>query len=574
MEGRVLAERFRIGELLGAGAFGEVWVAQDERMRRDVAVKFVYTVPTREAATQARFQREVQLAGRLSHRNIVTVHDWGEAQLGGRQAFFLVMELVRGVTMARRLNEGIPPWPLAVGWAAQIAEALDDAHSRGVIHRDIKPANVLLTPEGTAKVLDFGIAKFMGDTLSVHDLTATGAQLGTPEYMSPEQVEGVREIDHRTDLYSLGCLLYHAVTGRPPFVAGNQWAVTRMQMDDLPAPPRTLAEGLPEPLNDLILSLLAKRPEDRPADAAAVHDALSTLLLEESVALSGGTVLETAQLSRADSLAGRILGKAWELRQRTEAQNAARRAEAEAEAAKMLRRARAEAERLLDEAATEIETRFAEVDRLAQGTLDKAAEKAAAITRAAADEAERVRKEAAAEAGRLRADAVAEALTARSAPALGRAASTRPGPSIADFTVPDFVRPEFPGFELARRGYHRDQVDERLAKLVSDRDSALARVAELERHVVQKAGGAWLGASAQGLIADAYRRAERQLFARQIRGAPRPESFELVSRGYDCAQVDQRVAALVTERHLARVSIGALEDLIKEKDLDEQRRRG
>ncbi|MGW7256915.1 protein kinase domain-containing protein [Streptomyces sp. NPDC054834] len=587
MQGTVLAERFRIGEWLGAGAFGEVWVAQDERMRRDVAVKLVHTVPTREAATQARFRREVQLVGRLSHRNIVTVHDWGETLLGGRQAFFLVMELVRGVAMAKRLKEGIPPWPLAVGWAAQIAEALDAAHSRGVVHRDIKPANVLLTAEGTAKVLDFGVAKFVGDTLSAHDLTATGHRLGTPRYMSPEQVEGVQEIDHRTDLYSLGCLLYHAVTGRPPFVAGSDLAIARMQTDDPPIAPSTLVEGLPDPLNDLILSLLAKRPDDRPADAAAVHDALSTLLVEQSVALSGGTILETAQLSRADSVAGRILGKAWELLQRTEAQSAARRAEAEAEAEEVLRRARAEAERLLDEADTEIEARFDEFDRLAQDTLDKAAEKAAAISKAAADEAarvtevaeteaQRVRKEAETGAERLHPDAVVEALTARTTPARETVATPLPRMKTVDFTVPDFVRSESPGFELVRRGYDRDQVDDRIAKLVSDRDSALARVAELERQVMQEAAGSWPGTPGRGLIAAAYLQAERDEVARHEGGVRRPDApsyhFELMRRGYDRTQVDARVTQLVTDRHWAVVRIGALEKLIKE--LNGQGRRG
>ena len=138
--------------------------------------------------------------------------------------------------------------------------------------------------------------------------------------------------------------------------------------------------------------------------------------------------------------------------------------------------------------------------------------------------------------------------------------------------MPEFVRPEAPGFELVRRGYHPDQVDRRIAKLVSDRDSALAGVAKLERLVVQRADSDWSGASGQALIADAYRQAERQLFERQTRSAPGPETFELVRRGYDRAQVDQRVAELVTERHLAHVRIGALERLVRE--LDEQRRRG
>jgi serine/threonine protein kinase len=206
----VLADRFRITDLLGSGGMGQVWAAQDERMRREVAVKIVHPqFGMGEAETQARFRREVQLAGRLVHQNIVTVHDWGEVRVDDRRkTLYLVMELVRGVSLHKRLREPTPtPWPLAVAWAAQIAQALDAAHRQGVVHRDLKPANVLLTPEGAVKVLDFGIAKFMGDTLGAHELTVTGTPLGSPMYMSPEQAEGAREIDHRSDLYSLGCLL-------------------------------------------------------------------------------------------------------------------------------------------------------------------------------------------------------------------------------------------------------------------------------------------------------------------------------------------------------------------------------
>src|SRR4051812_2137470 len=142
---------------------GRVWAAQDERMRRDVAVKIVHPqYGMDEVETRARFRREVQLAGLLAHQNIVTVHDWGETTVDGRPTLFFVMELVKGQPLDRRLKESTPAWPLAVGWGAQIAEALRAAHRAGVVHRDIKPANALLTPDGTVKVLDFGVAKFMG----------------------------------------------------------------------------------------------------------------------------------------------------------------------------------------------------------------------------------------------------------------------------------------------------------------------------------------------------------------------------------------------------------------------------
>ncbi|MEE1739823.1 protein kinase [Streptomyces sp. BE147] len=488
MKGALLAERFRIGDRLGAGAMGEVWSALDERMRREVAVKLVHAqFGMGEDETQSRFRREVQLAGRLSHRNIVTVHDWGEVPVGGRQTLYLVMELVPGVSLRQSLKEAGPPWPLAVGWAVQIADALHAAHRRGVIHRDIKPANVLLTPEGTVKVLDFGVAKFMGDTMSVHELTVTGALLGSPPYMSPEQAHGVREIDHRSDLYSLGCLLYHAVTGRPPFTSRVALAVLRMQMEDTPTPPADLVAGVPAALNDLILRLLAKRPEDRPADAAAVHDALSTLLVDEAVSMPGADILGIAQLGRADSVTGRLLNKSWQLWQGTLRQTTDRREEAEAvaesaraqaesaraQALEELRRSRSEAERLLVAAsaqAQEVTEHTEQIRRRAEQRLEEASWNAEATLERARIEAGRIR----AEAEGLLAGAKDEAARIRAAFGKDRAAPPRP---VASDTVSPF------GFELVRRGYDRGQVDDRVSKLVADRDSALQRILALERRI-------------------------------------------------------------------------------------------
>ncbi|MET8829983.1 protein kinase [Streptomyces sp. NPDC004610] len=359
MQGVLLAERFRISERVGSGGMGEVWSAQDERMRRKVAVKLVQTLRLDESETQARFQREVQLAGRLSHQNIVTVHDWGEELVGGRRTLYVVMELVPGVSLHRRLAETEPPpWPVAVGWAGQIAQALHIAHGRGVIHRDIKPANVILTPDGLIKVLDFGVAKFMGDTMSVHGLTVAGALIGSPPYMSPEQAEGDREVDHRSDLYSLGCLLHHAVIGEPPFTATNPLAVLRMQADKTPVAPIDRNPALPRPLSDLIMNLLAKRPEDRPADAAAVHAALSTLLVDHVVTLPDESPLDLLQPGHTDPLAGGILERAWQIWRSTVRYSADRREEADrwrdeavAEAEKIRAEARKAAVQLIEEAA-------------------------------------------------------------------------------------------------------------------------------------------------------------------------------------------------------------------------------
>lgn len=421
MRGELLAERFRIGGRLGAGGMGEVWAATDERMRRDVAVKLVHVFGAHEAETRARFRREVQLAGRLSHQNIVTVHDWGETRIGGRPVFYLVMELVRGVPLGKRLRElkqepSASSWPLAVGWGVQIAQALDAAHRRGVVHRDIKPSNVLLTPEGTAKVLDFGVAKFIGETMSVHELTVTGALLGSPPYMSPEQAEGAREIDHRSDLYSLGCLLYHALTGRPPFVSDSPLAVLRMHLDETPVPPEGLVEVLPESLNDLVLGLLAKDAADRPAHAAAVRDALSTVLVEGCLGIDGGAVLEASQLENADSVAGRFLAGAREmLLGRAEEVSAARRAEADAQVDAQLRaalalteRAKAEAERIVMEARREA-SREGEQAARDIGAIRKEADRARAEADRALGYATRLRAAADEEVAEARATAESEA---------------------------------------------------------------------------------------------------------------------------------------------------------------------
>ncbi|MFJ9869250.1 protein kinase [Streptomyces sp. NPDC101165] len=402
MLNEVLAGRFRITGLLGSGGMGRVWAAEDERMRRDVAVKVVHPqFGMDEAETQARFQREVQLAGRLAHRNIVTVHDWGEASVDGRPTLFLVMELVQGESLQGMLKASTPGWPLAVLWAAQIAEALHAAHRQGVVHRDIKPANALLTPEGTVKVLDFGIAKFMGETIGAHELTVTGTPVGSPPYMSPEQADGDKTIDHRSDLYSLGCLLYHAVTGRPPFTGSNQWAVLRKQMEDAPEPPASRVEGLPAPLNDLILTLLAKAPGDRPADAATVYESLGTLLADHAVTDPGGDILDVTQLGHTHWVSGRILKRARELLQWTEWNNNAQREGAE----QMLRRARTDTERLLNAASMQAQEATAHAERL----KDEAAE----ALRMAQSEAEKIIAEASEKARgitaeRLQSDAVAE----------------------------------------------------------------------------------------------------------------------------------------------------------------------
>ncbi|WP_328977674.1 protein kinase domain-containing protein [Streptomyces canus] len=412
MLNEVLAGRFRITGLLGSGGMGQVWAAEDERMRRDVAIKVVHPhYGVGESETQARFQREVQLAGRLAHQNIVTVHDWGEVRVDDRRkTLYLVMELVRGVSLGKRVKGTVPtPWPLAVGWAAQITLALEAAHSHGVVHRDIKPANALLTPDGTVKVLDFGVAKFMGETIGARELTVTGEPLGSPMYMSPEQALGDREIDHRSDLYSLGCLLYHAVTGTPPFTSATPWAVLRMQIDDAPVAPVERAGGIPDRLNHLILHLLAKRPEERPPDAASVHETLVTVLVEHALTSSGGETLDTAELGRGAALPVRLLKaarlKADRLLEATTDEVTRRRTRAERDLAARQEAAELRLRLLTDTSRAEAEQALAEAHAAAKRITEGAKTAAARARMAAAARALLYRRSAGEQAAERVADA-------------------------------------------------------------------------------------------------------------------------------------------------------------------------
>ncbi|MFE3636853.1 protein kinase [Streptomyces sp. NPDC059168] len=523
MRGVVLDQRFRIGRPLGSGAVGEVWAAQDQRMRRDVAVKLVHgTLGAWEAERQARFTREVQLAARLCHPNIVTVHDWGDATVGGRRLFYLVMELVPGLSLHRHLRQTPgPPWQTAAGWGAQIAQALVAAHGHGVIHRDIKPANVLLTPEGTAKVLDFGVAKFVGETLSAHNLTVTGTPLGSPPYMSPEQAEGVRELDHRSDLYSLGCLLYHAVTGRPPFASESPLAVLRMQLDEVPVPPGALVEGLPEALNALIVGLLAKDPDDRPTDAAAVADALITLLIDGPPPPGGG-MPDLVGLGPAGSAAARLIDKVWELRMRTEADCAA-----------LLKVARQEA------------VREAELIR------SRAESDAALIHAQARFEAHRLRADARGEAERILTETSKEAAQGK-----GAARERRPGERA------------LPHFDEEPYGYEPAEVGQRLETTLAELDrmwDRMAVLAERVREISEQLGEGrdqdvrWRHAAELGVRAAEQAR-QRNHHMPQGRGPEFLARFPSAEQyGHNRAQVNEYFGMLQGKRAAWRKVLGTLE---------------
>ena len=233
--------RYHILEQLGEGGMAIVYKAYDTRLERDVAVKVIRTDLFGQAVIERilkRFEREAKALARLSHPNIVKVHDYGEHE----GAPYLVLEYLSAGTLKQRLGKPIS-WQEAVRLLIPVAQALDYAHEHNIIHRDIKPSNILLTEKGQPMLTDFGIAKLL-DAGEGQTLTATGVGVGTPEYMAPEQGLG-KEVDARTDVYSLGVVFYELVTGRKPYVADTPMAVVFKHLTDpLPRPKRLFKNNL------------------------------------------------------------------------------------------------------------------------------------------------------------------------------------------------------------------------------------------------------------------------------------------------------------------------------------------
>ncbi|MDX3528471.1 protein kinase [Streptomyces sp. ID05-39B] len=270
--GTVLDGRYRLIEPVGAGGFGQVWQAHDPKVDRLVAVKVLTGDGNADHDRQvARFAREAAVAGGLSHPRIVTVHDFGSAMHNGRPYAYLVMQLLPGKSLSSVLEAGPLPLPMALYAASCVADALDAAHEAGLTHRDIKPSNIMVRDDGQATVVDFGITK--GNDAR-HDITTTGVLIGTPAYMAPEALSG--SFDHRSDLYSLGCVLFEAVTGRRPFT-GTSWQLINQHLKEPPALLRTLRPDTPVELEQLVSQLLAKNPAQRPDSAEEVYDLLEKI---------------------------------------------------------------------------------------------------------------------------------------------------------------------------------------------------------------------------------------------------------------------------------------------------------
>ncbi|MGW0706611.1 protein kinase domain-containing protein [Streptomyces sp. NPDC002643] len=253
--------RYRLTGRLGRGGMAEVFAAEDVRLGRTVAVKLLRSDLAEDPVSKARFTREAQSVAGLNHHAIVAVYDSGEDVVGGTSVPYIVMELVEGRTIRDLLLNAEAPGPeQALIIVSGVLEALAYSHQHGIVHRDIKPANVIITTNGAVKVMDFGIARALHGASTT--MTQTGMVMGTPQYLSPEQALG-KAVDHRSDLYATGCLLYELLALRPPFVGETPLSVVYQHVQDIPTPPSEVTEGAPPELDGLAMRSLAKEPDDR-----------------------------------------------------------------------------------------------------------------------------------------------------------------------------------------------------------------------------------------------------------------------------------------------------------------------
>ena len=284
---RVFSERYELNHLIARGGMAEVYRAHDRLLDRPVALKVLFPELSIDRSFVERFRREAQAAANLSHHNIVPVFDWGE----DTGTYFIVMEFIDGRPLSSILKSAGPlTAERTADIGSHVAAALGYAHKHGVVHRDVKPGNVLITDDGHVKVTDFGIARAMNTEES---LTQTGAVMGTATYFSPEQAEGLG-VDARSDIYSLGVVLFEMVTGRPPFLGDSPVAVASKHVRDHPPAPRELNPQIPPTFEAIILKSMAKDPahryataEELRADLLRFNEGRSVLAMEDATAMIG-----------------------------------------------------------------------------------------------------------------------------------------------------------------------------------------------------------------------------------------------------------------------------------------------
>ncbi|MEU9760639.1 protein kinase [Streptomyces sp. NPDC047987] len=299
MSGRVVAGRYQLATVIGQGGMGQVWTAYDQRLDRRVAVKLLR--PDRVAGPvdsqgadelRRRFVRECRITAQVDHPGLVTVHDAGS----DGEDLYLVMQYVEGADLADHLAEHDPyPWQWAVSVAAQLCAVLCAVHAVPIVHRDLKPRNVIVRPDGAVTVLDLGVASVL-DTDTTR-LTHTGSPIGSPAYMAPEQAMG-GAVGPYTDLYALGALLHELLSGDVPFAGSTALGVLHRHLHEPPLPVRRVRPDIPEPLEALVLRLLAKDPQHRPADAQEVYEHLAPLLPVRGAGLPTGPLDPTRPFLR------------------------------------------------------------------------------------------------------------------------------------------------------------------------------------------------------------------------------------------------------------------------------------
>ncbi|MET9915569.1 protein kinase [Streptomyces sp. NPDC006435] len=278
--GSVAGGRYQLRDLLGEGGMASVYLAYDTALDRQVAIKTLHTELGREQSFRERFRREAQAVAKLQHTNIVSVFDTGEDELGGALMPYIVMEYVEGqplgsVLQADVRNHGAMPADRALKVTADVLAALDTSHEMGLVHRDIKPGNVMVTKRGVVKVMDFGIARAMQS--GVTSMTQTGMVVGTPQYLSPEQALG-RGVDARSDLYSVGIMLFQLLTGRLPFDADSPLAIAYAHVQEEPVAPSTINRSITPAMDALVARALKKNPNERFPSAAAMQDEIARVL--------------------------------------------------------------------------------------------------------------------------------------------------------------------------------------------------------------------------------------------------------------------------------------------------------